>query len=114
MLTRQRALLSIAVVSGLTLSVVAALAHGSHDHRPRRQLLGIHGYDRQSKPDETWGTYCVTELAPFFREAVAINARRGLLQLAAATSTAAGDIPPATQQKVTVFAAKRFVTMDPG
>jgi predicted amidohydrolase YtcJ len=121
MLTRQGALLSLAMLSVLALPALEALAHGSHEHRPRRQLLGIHGYDPQSKPDETWGTYCVTELAPLFREAVAINARRGILptlHLAAAeTSTSQPATPAAVTAapaRITVFTAKKFVTMDPG
>lgn len=120
MLTRQRALLSFATLVIIALPAAGAWAHGAHEHRPRRQVLGIHGFDPQSKPDETWGTYCVTELAPFFRDAVAINARRGIapmLQLAAAPgpdAPVAAPAAPRSEKKITVFTARKFVTMDPG
>jgi predicted amidohydrolase YtcJ len=94
-----------------------ALAHPGHEHKPRRQILGIHGYDPKVTPDETWGTYCVTELAPFFREAVAINAKRRIgpaMQLAGAAAPAVAARPAAEKPQITVFLAKKFVTMDPG
>ncbi len=40
-------------------------AHGSH-HRPR---IGASHKTPTGAP-ETWGTYCITELAPLFREAI--------------------------------------------
>jgi predicted amidohydrolase YtcJ len=107
-----RLLLPAAIFSSLFASGVAAWAHSSHDHAPRRQLLGIYGSERNLQPDETWGTYCVTELAPLFREAVAINVKAGLMRqsrIAAAAQSVRLDKP-----KITVFLARKIVTMDPG
>jgi len=104
-----------------------ALAHGPQAHgQPahgqgmgaKRQLLGIHRYDPAIQPNEDWGSYCVTELAPIFREAVAINAAAGHgvpdpIRIAATPNLQIPD-PPKAPPKVTVFTAKKFVTMDPG
>jgi hypothetical protein len=101
----------------LALSTVAS-AHPPSEHSPKRKLLGIHKNDPKVQPNETWGTYCVTELAPIFREAVAINMRagigRGAPQLAAAMQPAAAAGAATEKAKITVFTAKKFVTMDPG
>ena len=71
------------------------------------------------QPDETWGTYCVTELAPLFREAVAINVNlgrfktgHGTLRLAAVTAPATPPAPQTAEDHR--LHAKKFVTMDPG
>jgi len=127
-----RSRLSGAMALGLFLMTTAASAHPT-----QRPLLGIHHYRPQLNLTDQSGTYCVTELAPMFREAVAMNiARQGkskALSLAstAATSDAAstGDVDatsnmptaertpgnkPALSGKITVFTAKKIVTMDPG
>ena len=58
----------------------AADAHGVH--RPR---IGA-SHKTPSGAPETWGTYCITELAPLFREAI---------QLAQANQSSGGDTTPA-------------------
>lgn len=152
-LSRSIAILACCAAAG-SLVAGSALAHSGHV-RPR---IGASHLTPSGAPD-TWGTYCVTELAPLFREALAYNQ----MQIAAASTTspepapaagpaaapvagqsppkpyapfAAADfaapsstpeipllapIPPSLmdepQQKsgeVTVFVARRIVTMDPG
>ena len=138
------------IVAASVVSFVApAVAHSNHS----RPLIGIHHPSTELQATEDWGTYCVTELAPIFREAVAINIRKGLspapgafsvAQAADATPTkpaaAATPVTPAATDdvnvarttppggapdstirsggtpagKITVFMAKKFVTMDPG
>ncbi|WP_343232567.1 amidohydrolase [Microvirga antarctica] len=72
------------------------------------------------QPTEDWGTYCVTELAPVFREAVALNIKAGLspksspMKVAVVAGMPIPAAPPAAPPKITVFLAKKFVTMDPG
>lgn len=136
---------SLTVVACCAAAIAPAMAHSS-----ARPLIGIHAAERGLRPNETWGTYCVTELAPLFREAVAINIRKGLsparwpLQLAqapagttvpaaaapagpppadigVARTTPPGGAPNAVfpqstlpAGKITVFTARKFVTMDPG
>lgn len=132
-----------------SLAVPPALAHS--DHRPR---IGASHLTPSGAPED-WGTYCVTELAPLFREAIALNEIR-----LASSESAAADVPPSSspaasadlsavgtspvkpyvapddltpsipllppippslmdepEQKtgeITVFTARRIVTMDPG
>ncbi|MFO0993853.1 MAG: amidohydrolase [Hyphomicrobiales bacterium] len=106
-----------ATALGLLLATTLASAHPT-----QRPLLGIYHHRPQLNLTEQSGTYCVTELAPLFREAVAINA-----SAAAAGSTgevdATANMPtaertpgnkPALSGKITVFTAKKIVTMDPG
>ncbi len=119
MSTCHRAVFSAAVFT--TLIASPAWAHPPSEHAPRRQLLGIHRADPKVQPNETWGTYCVTELAPMFREAVAINVESGRFKtglgdprLAAVTAPATPPAPQTPAAKITVFTAKKFVTMDPG
>src|SRR5690606_21599985 len=50
------------------LAVVPALAHSNHQ-RPR---IGASHMTPSGAPED-WGTYCVTELAPLFRDAIALN-----------------------------------------
>jgi predicted amidohydrolase YtcJ len=120
-----RTAILLVTFAGALLTVDSPLkAHSGHEHKPRRQVLGIHKFDPAVRPDETWGTYCVTELAPFFREAVEINTRRSggapPVQLAAAAAAAqagsgeAATSDPPPHKKITVFLARKFVTMDPG
>ena len=132
--------------------VVPAHAHGDHK-RPR---IGASHLTPSGAPED-WGTYCVTELAPLFRDAIALQG----MQLASAAPSAAPvpasaaspapaadlsavgtspagphapppanlvpatpllpplppslmDEPAAKTDEVTVFVAKRIVTMDPG
>lgn len=118
--------------SVLALYPVLAMAHGVGGHR---QTIGIHAENRGLTSGESWGTYCVTELAPLFREAVALNIAKGLSPastVVAALDPASGQqthpaapvAPPAapapTQAAtgivgpITVFTARKIVTMDPG
>jgi predicted amidohydrolase YtcJ len=132
-----------------SLAVLPAAAHS--DHRPR---IGASHLTPSGAPED-WGTYCVTELAPLFREALALNE----MQLASAIPVAADGAPVATpaspdlsavgtspvkpyvpepdnappsipllapippslmdepgqkSEGITVFVARRIVTMDPG
>ena len=125
-----------------------AAAHGVH--RPR---LGA-SHKTPSGAPETWGTYCITELAPLFREAIALAAANNAAtandasptgDAKTATSPATPNIappkhtpaqaatPPASNipllkplppslsakpqeqtDKITVYVARKIVTMDPG
>jgi hypothetical protein len=138
--------LSLAVCAA-TAATLATLPVAAHSARPR---IGVSHLTPSGAPED-WGTYCVTELAPLFREALALN---GPMLASAAPApvpppAAGGDlsavgtspvkpyapppddvtpsipllapIPPSLmdepQQKsdgITVFVAKRIVTMDPG
>lgn len=114
-----------ALASALAL---AALASPAGAHAPQSHLLGIHQDTGAARPSESWGTYCVTELAPMFREAVALNIGRGLspapivlAQLdrsepaaSMPTKPAEALAPPGVAGPITVFVARKFVTMDPG
>jgi predicted amidohydrolase YtcJ len=117
-------------------AAVQASAHSAHP-RPR---IGASHLTPSGAPED-WGTYCVTELAPLFRDAIAY----GAIHVAAASTdlpTAQPDasvpghvsagpatpaiplldpIPPSLMDEpeaktggITVFTAKRIVTMDPG
>jgi len=127
-----RALLTLSV-SILALQPGYVAAHGAGGYR---QTIGIHGENRGLTPGTSWGTYCVTELAPLFREAVAMNVARGLSpaptvvaaaggMAALVSGTASNPAAPVAAPKaapaatgivgpITVFTAKKFVTMDPG
>ncbi len=102
---------------GLLVMTSAALAHPT-----QRPLLGIYHYPPQLNLTEQSGTYCVTELAPLFREAVAINASAAAAgatdDVDATANMPTGERTPgnkaALSGKITVFTAKKIVTMDPG
>lgn len=112
----------------------------AHDgHRPR---IGAPNQQTPTGAPETWGTYCVTELAPLFREALTIYNQNNRLidkpyggqfpNISKFQKDANKDEPifranvlpkipyspiPApgtTDGKITVFTAKKIVTMDPG
>jgi predicted amidohydrolase YtcJ len=70
--------MTAAVRGVVAAAYLIAFAMPAMAHSPSRQLIGIHSPDRGLRPNESWGTYCVTELAPLFREAVAINIEKGL------------------------------------
>jgi hypothetical protein len=138
--------------------VVAAVAPISARDGPHpRPRIGVK-HDDLLKATENWGTYCVTELAPMFREAVTINIKAGISpaptmlpayflprtngdvaksgprlavapgvtvtgpnigisrETPAGGSPEAHDLKKATPPsgKITVFTAKKLVTMDPG
>lgn len=141
-------LLRLAMAALFALSTAAPVsAHGPH--RPR---IGVK-HDDVLKATENWGTYCITELAGMFREAVALNVKSGISpkpewiaapdaggqskwprvavspgvttagpDLGVARETPLGGAPgadplkkaPPPSGKITVFTAKKFVTMDPG
>lgn len=137
-----------AVLAG-SLAAAPALAHS--DHRPR---IGASHLTPSGAPED-WGTYCVTELAPLFREAIALNGTMLASAAPAATDAATAappasgsldavgtspvkpyappaadatpsipllapippslmDAPEAQTDGITVFTARRIVTMDPG
>lgn len=113
----------------------AASAHSSH-----HSVIGASHLTPSGAP-ETWGTYCVTELAPLFREAIALNDKLALNDQIFRDTTAGDggasgldissirqsyrpylgpmtpslmDAPLETTDAITVFVAKKIVTMDPG
>lgn len=132
----RRHLLAGAFMSACLLgSSPAAMAHGDHLLR-----IGANHLTPSGAP-ESWGTYCVTELAPMFREAIALRQRLALneqifrddgtdaMSVAAPAAGGAevpsipylGPLPPSLMDqpelstpKITVFTARRIVTMDPG
>ena len=106
-----------ATALGLFLMTTPGFAHPT-----QRPLLGIYHYRPQLNLTEQSGTYCVTELAPLFREAVALNASATAAN-ASDDVDATANMPtgertpgnkPALSGKITVFTAKKIVTMDPG
>ena len=115
--------------------VPVAWAHSGHQPR-----IGASHLTPSGAPED-WGTYCVTELAPMFREAIALNDTLAMNdQLFRDTTANDGGassldvsairqanrpyltpMPPslmdAPQEKtdaITVFVARKIVTMDPG
>jgi predicted amidohydrolase YtcJ len=154
--------------TGLILSDIRFSADAHGVHRPR---IGA-SHKTPSGAPETWGTYCITELAPLFREAIALAAANNpaaasdaapmtLAQSSPAPGSAAPTtaapmsvrsqapdsvnikpsiptpnpdpapqpanipllkpLPPSlsakpqeTTDKITVFVARKIVTMDPG
>lgn len=108
-----------------------SFAHSGHS-KPRARIGASH--KTPSGAPEDWGTYCVTELAPMFREALALNGPLELASTLAATASAVDvkedgklslplldplppslmDQPAEKSDEITVFVARKFVTMDPG
>lgn len=121
----------------------SADAHGVH--RPR---LGASHKTPTGAP-ETWGTYCITELAPLFREAIqlaqvnqatphadaaaksqpsgAMNIKPPIPVASQIPTPPASNIPllkplppslsakpQESTEKITVYVARKIVTMDPG
>ena len=52
---------------------LATLATPSLAHSPERGRLGASAHGTPPGSPESWATYCVTELAPLFRAAIALN-----------------------------------------
>ena len=119
----------------LTASILGSAGIPAMAHTAR---IGANHLTPSGAP-ESWGTYCVTELAPLFREAIALNDRLALneqifrdsvpgdasdagpVQPAAPVRPLLDPLPPSLMDKpalstpgITVFTAKRIVTMDPG
>lgn len=116
-----------------TLAVAEAHAHAGHAQpRPR---LGASHLTPTGAPED-WGTYCVTELAPLFRQSLALNGEIDFPLVPGVdpmTTAAIGtpqspsqlplldpltpslmDEPQVKTDEITVFIAKKIVTMDPG
>lgn len=116
-----------------TLAVAEAHAHAGHGQpRPR---LGASHLTPTGAPED-WGTYCVTELAPLFRQSLALNGEidfplvpgvdpmttaaigapqsRAQLPLLDPLTPSLMDEPQMETDEITVFVAKKIVTMDPG
>lgn len=116
-----------------TLAVAEAHAHAGHGQpRPR---LGASHLTPTGAPED-WGTYCVTELAPLFRQSLALNGEidfplvpgvdpmttsaigapqsRAQLPLLDPLTPSLMDEPQMKTDEITVFVAKKIVTMDPG
>lgn len=112
-------------LSALVLAPGSGWAHGVGGHR---QTIGVRAENRGLAAGQSWGTYCVTELAPFWREAVALNVAAGLspgpVVLASTGAAAAHPAAPVATPSpapapgivgpITVFTARKIVTMDPG
>ena len=64
------------VIAGIAL-VLIGLA--SHAHQPQRPRIGAPNQQTPTGAPENWGTYCVTELAPLFREALALYNKESIL-----------------------------------
>lgn len=121
-------------ITGLSISP-SAWGHSSHQSR-----IGASHLTPSGAP-EHWGTYCVTELAPMFREAIALNDKLALNDQFFRDTTASDggasslnisairqanrpylsplppslmDTPQEKTDNITVFLAKKIVTMDPG
>jgi predicted amidohydrolase YtcJ len=116
-----------------TLAVAEAHAHAGHGQpRPR---LGASHLTPTGAPED-WGTYCVTELAPLFRQSLALNGEidfplvpgvdpmttaaigapqsQAQLPLLDPITPSLMDEPQMKTDEITVFVAKKIVTMDPG
>lgn len=118
------------------LSIFLAGSVSCHAHEPHKPRIGAPNQKTPSGSPETWGTYCVTELAPLFREAISLYQKNNLMiakpyggqfkdlpKLSAKTKAIAPLVLPKipatsvsaqSDQKITVFTAKKIVTMDPG
>jgi len=105
-------------------------------HEAHKQRIGAPNQATPSGAPENWGTYCVTELAPLFREALALYQTNNQMlaqpyaknfSLKAQKNSKKPNIAPLvlpkipmtpvgkTQDgKIQVFIAKKIVTMDPG
>lgn len=106
-------------------------------HDTKRPRIGAPNQQTPAGVPENWGTYCVTELAPLFREALALYGSNNLMiskpyggQFSKAPNLSSGSNPlprvlpkiPFTppvhigqkDKKITVYVAKKIVTMDPG
>lgn len=117
------------------LTTTPASAHA--DHRPR---IGASHLTPSGAPED-WGTYCVTELAPMFRQAISEGGKLALndqvfrdttsndggtpvlqvqpqqqreLPLLPPLQPSLMDAPEQQTPAITVFTARRIVTMDPG
>lgn len=128
----------------IIISVLFAFSMGSHawaheGHRPR---IGAPNQQTPTGAPETWGTYCVTELAPLFREALSIyqqgnplinkpyggqfpniqklqnskDQSEPIFRAAVLPKIPYSPIPASGSGDgtITVFTAKKIVTMDPG
>ena len=109
-------------------------------HSASQSRIGASHLTPSGAPED-WGTYCVTELAPMFREAIASRDKLALNDQIFRDTTAADggastldvsaikqanrplltplqpslmDAPAEPTDSITVFVAKRIVTMDPG
>ena len=124
---------------GLLFAVFSINSMAHEGHRPR---IGAPNQQTPTGAPETWGTYCVTELAPLFREALSVYKQDNQLidkpyggqfpsvkrfldgkskdepifRAAVLPKIPYSPIPAAENGggKITVFTAKKIVTMDPG
>lgn len=60
-------------------AVLFAFNIQTHAHEPKRQRIGAPNQQTPTGVPENWGTYCVTELAPLFKEALALYNKESLL-----------------------------------
>lgn len=126
----------------LLVSIAIILLQSAHAHEGHRPRIGAPNQQTPSGAPETWGTYCVTELAPMFREALALYNKDNLLigkpyggqfpnvklepinkggNDLVARPPVLPKLPRASlpsgqgnKDRITVFTAKKIVTMDPG
>lgn len=131
-----RALIA-ALLSATQIGLTTAPASAHADHRPR---IGASHLTPSGAPED-WGTYCVTELAPMFRQAISEGGKLALndqvfrdttsndggtpvlqvqpqqqreLPLLPPLQPSLMDAPEQQTPAITVFTARRIVTMDPG
>jgi predicted amidohydrolase YtcJ len=115
---------------GVGLAAVTAAHEPAAGPRPR---IGAGAGTPSGAPD-TWGTYCITELAPLFRDALVLVQAAALepqpprpdaaVPVPAVPVPAVPLLPPLPRpaaadvgragEPLTVFVARRIVTMDPG
>lgn len=120
-------------------AVLFAFNLQAHAHEPKRQRIGAPNQQTPTGVPENWGTYCVTELAPLFKEALALYNKESLLiakpyggNFTDSLSKLSQNIEsvsqprilpkipyasistPAADKTITVYRAKKIVTMDPG
>lgn len=117
-----------------------SLSPGAWAHSTTHSCIGASHLTPSGAPED-WGTYCVTELAPIFREAIASHDKLALNEQIFRNATAVDggastlevsaikqanrpllsplqpslmDAPAEPTDGITVFVAKRIITMDPG
>ncbi len=140
---------ALAITLACTAFAISDIRFDAQAHGVHRQRLGA-SHKTPSGAPETWGTYCITELAPLFREAIQLARAAPGNDAAPASASQSGSLavlnikppipapsqipfPPASNipllkplppslsakpkdvtDKITVYVARKIVTMDPG
>jgi len=135
-------MLARTIIAAITSASLCSITFSavSWAHTTSHSRIGASHLTPSGAPED-WGTYCVTELAPMFREAIASREKLALNDQIFRDTTAADggvseldvsaikqanrpllsplqpslmDAPAEPTDTITVFVAKRIVTMDPG